>query len=109
MDSDILVKLKELAFKRTIPFCYCCYKEAPTGTCNICHSDDLMRLLPGIGCEYGTDWVIKEILREDLQEINLREAFEASLEGCYPETVQVGWLNLDTITNPKRKSFKFNI
>jgi len=53
MNNEIFEQLKELAFKRSIPFCYSCYIEAPTGCCKVCGSDDLMRLVPGVGCEYG--------------------------------------------------------
>ena len=51
--KEINEKLEKIAYSKTIPFCYCCYKEAPSGTCKSCHSDDLMRLLPEYGCEYG--------------------------------------------------------
>ncbi len=53
MNEQLMEKLRKLAFKKTIPFCYSCYSEAPTGVCSACGSDDLMRLLPGVGCEYG--------------------------------------------------------
>lgn len=66
MNNEILEQLKELALSRSIPFCYSCYKEAPTGCCKTCGSDDLMRLVPEVGCEYGTDWVIKHILETEL-------------------------------------------
>lgn len=58
MNSELQTKLESLAFQKSIPFCYGCYTEAPTGRCNSCGSDDLIRLLPGIGCEYGTEWII---------------------------------------------------
>ncbi|GEM_PF-2720287 len=51
--KDIEQNLETIAYQKTIPFCYSCYKEAPTGTCKVCCSDDLMRLLPGSGCEFG--------------------------------------------------------
>lgn len=98
MDQEIYKKLEQLAFERTVPFCYSCYEEAPTGTCVRCGSDDLMRLLTGVGCEYGTDWVIEEILSEELEPIDLDEAFEESIRQCYPEATQVGWLTLDTVS-----------
>lgn len=97
MNLEIKEKLEELAYKKTIPFCYSCYKEAPTGCCETCLSDDLMRLLPDVGCEYGIEWVIQNIIDTELNPIDLEEAFEDSLFGCYPETVQVGWLTLNTV------------
>lgn len=96
--SNLMMRLTNLAFKKTIPFCYGCYIEAPTGRCAQCHSDDLMRLLPSEGCEYGTDWVIRSLLSEALASIDTEEAFEDSIRSCYPETVTVGWMELDTVT-----------
>ena len=44
------------------------------------------------------DWVIRHLLEENISAVDLDEAFEESIQSCYPETVQVGWLNLDTVT-----------
>ena len=101
MNEEIQQKLDQLAFKRSIPFCYGCYKEAPTGKCNSCGSDDLMRFLPEIGCEYGTDWIIRHILETELEATNLEEAFEDSVRECYPEEIKVGWMTFDTVTLTK--------
>lgn len=98
MNTEIHEKLKELAYKRSIPFCYGCYKEAPTGRCMSCGSDDLMRLLSGVGCEWGTDWIVKHIIKDELTPVDTDEAFGDSVNQCYPETVKVGWLELDTVT-----------
>lgn len=97
MNNEIFEQLNILAFKRSIPFCYGCYKEAPTGCCKVCGSDDLMRLVPGVGCEYGTDWVIKHILETELTAVDLEEEFEKSIRQCYPEETQVGWMTFDTV------------
>ena len=98
MKTEIQKQLEEIAFKKTIPFCYSCYKECPTGTCSTCSSDDLMRLLPGNGCEYGIDWVIKALIEENLDPANLEEAFEQSIADCYTETTKVAWMELDTVS-----------
>lgn len=98
MESEIYKQLEALAFKRTIPFCYGCYIEAPSGCCHNCGSDDLMRLMPGIGCEYGVDWVIREILSEELEPVDIEEAFEQSIRDCYPKETKVGWMTFDTVT-----------
>lgn len=98
MKTEIQQKLEQLAFQRTTAFCYSCYIKAPNGICPQCHSDDLMRHLDGVGCEYGTDWVIKHILQEELTPVDTDEAFEDSVRSCYPENVQVGWMNLDTVS-----------
>lgn len=62
MKSEMMKKLEQVAFERTKPFCYGCYRQAPTGVCLSCGSDDLMRELPGVGVEYGLNWVIVHIL-----------------------------------------------
>ncbi|MFM6927214.1 MAG: hypothetical protein ACKOX6_02050 [Bdellovibrio sp.] len=98
MNSEIQQQLRNLALKRTIPFCYSCYQQAPTGVCKSCHSDDLMRLLPGHGCEYGLDWAIAAILREELMPVDTEEEFEESVRSCYPEEVQVGWMSFDAVS-----------
>ena len=46
---------------------------------------------------YGTEWVIKEILKEHLKPVNQTEAFEDMIEGCYPTETKVGWLELSTV------------
>lgn len=97
MKTEIQQKLEQLAFDRTSPFCYGCYVKAPKGVCPNCHSDDLMRHLEGVGCEWGTDWVIKHILREELTPVDDDEIFEDSIRGCYPEETQVGWMTFDTV------------
>lgn len=97
MKSEMQKKLEQLAYNRTTPFCYGCYIKAPKGVCPECHSDDLMRHLEGVGVEWGTDWVIKHILEEELNAVNLEEAFEESIRQCYPEETTVGWAKFDTV------------
>jgi hypothetical protein len=101
MNNETQNQLTAFAMKRTSLFCYGCYKEALSGKCAHCGSDDLMRLFPGVGCEYGTDWVIEHILKEQLEPVNLSDAFEDSVRQCYPETVTVGWMTLDTVDTMK--------
>lgn len=96
MKTEIQNQLHQLALKRSTPFCYSCYKAAPSGCCKTCGSDDLMRLVEGVGCEYGTDWVIKHILETELTPVDLEEAFEQSVRECYPEETTVGWMKFDT-------------
>ena len=100
MKDQLIERLDKIAFKVTKPFCYGCYSEAPTGRCSACGSDDLMRLLPGVGCEYGTDWVIRELVRE-IEPVDTNERFEESMRECYPETTQIGWLKYDTVSAMK--------
>lgn len=98
MNTEIKSQLEKIAFAKTIPFCYGCYKEAASGRCKACGSDDLMRLLQGSGCEYGTDWVIKELLQENIEIVDLDEAFENFVRESYPEQTTVGWMTLDTVS-----------
>jgi hypothetical protein len=100
--DDLRARLAVLARKRTIPFCYGCYQEAPTGCCASCGDDDLMRLLPGVGCEWGIDWVAKHLVDENVLALDTDQAFEEFVHDCHPETVQVGWLTLDTVDTMKK-------
>ena len=95
--ETIYNQLTELAFQESIPFCYSCYIKAPTGRCDNCGSDDLMRLIEDSGCEYGTGWVIEELLKKHLEPVCQEEVFTQMVEDCYPIDTKVGWLELDTI------------
>ena len=97
MNTEILKKLETIAQERTIPFCMSCYIKAPEGKCPCCHTDDLARWMDGVGLDWSLDFAIQYILQEELTPIDLDELFEDSLRSCYPETTQVGWMNLDTI------------
>jgi hypothetical protein len=96
--TAIIESLTQIAIRKSIPFCYGCYTRAPSGRCTQCQSDDLMYELPGVGVEYGTDWLVREILREQLTPPNTLEAFEESVAECYPETVKIGWIEYDTVS-----------
>lgn len=96
--DEITKVLAQIAFSKSIPFCYSCYTRAPSGTCTTCLSDDLMLEYPNCGVEYGVDWIIREILREQLTPANTLDAFEESVAECYPETVKIGWIEYDTVS-----------
>ncbi len=57
-----------------------------------------MLMLRGSGCEYGTDWVIKELLQESLEAVDLDEAFESFVRESYPDEITVGWMTLDAVS-----------
>ena len=97
MKDELTQRLNALALKVSRPFCYSCYEDALSGRCQRCGSDDLMRHLPGVGCEYGTDWIIPELLHE-LDAVDLNERFEESIRSCYPEEVKIGWIIVDTVS-----------
>ena len=90
-------QLTALAFQESIPFCYGCYIKAPTGICDNYNSDDLMRIMDGVGCEYGTEWVIEEILKEHLELVDKEKVFEQMIEDCYPIDTKVAWVEINTI------------
>ena len=96
--EEITKVLAQIAFSKSIPFCYSCYTRAPSGTCATCLSDDLMLEYPNCGVEYGVEWIIREILREQLTPANTLDAFEESVAECYPETVKIGWIQYDTVS-----------
>jgi hypothetical protein len=101
MNEDLKKRLETYAYQKSTAFCYLCYCEAPTGHCPMCQGDDLMRFVVGEGVEYGIEWVIESLISSNLTPANTEEAFEESIRGCYPETVQVGWLTLDTVDTIK--------
>jgi len=95
MTTRFSADLLRVAEHHSKPFCYGCYKAAPSGRCQQCGSDDLMRLVPGVGVEYGLDWVAEHLVSERLTPIGLDAAFEESVSESYPETVKIGWIEYD--------------
>ncbi len=103
--SNIPEHLKErldtLAYQESTPYCYGCAVDAPEGRCPRCGSDDLMRHLKGVGAQWGTDWVIEHLLREDLTAIDTEEGFAESVRESYGETTKIGWIEVDTVDTIK--------
>jgi hypothetical protein len=97
MKDELTKRLNTLALKVSRPFCYTCYKDALSGRCVTCGSDDLMRHLPGNGVEYGTGWIVPEIL-EEIEAADTDSLFEDSVRGCYEEETKIGWLTYDTVS-----------
>jgi len=102
MDNELMESLKKIAIKKSTPFCYSCYKLAPTGRCEVCGSDDLMKITKNNGPEFGIDWIIKDLIETELTPVDTEEAFEEYIEACYPEHVQVAWLSYDVGTILKK-------
>lgn len=98
-----LKRLEAVAYKKSMSFCYTCYVDAPTGWCATCGSDDLMRIVHGVACEYGITWIVEHLIKDSLTPVNVDESFEDSIRECYPETVQVGWLTLDVADTIKNE------
>jgi hypothetical protein len=101
---EIEERLLQLAADHSLPFCYSCYRTAPTGRCVTCRSDDLMREVPGVGVEYGLSWVRDHLVEENLDPIDLDAAFEESIDELYPDPVKIGWIEVDVTTAIKRLS-----
>lgn len=96
--EELQKRLEAVAWKKSKPFCYGCYKEAPTGRCMGCFSDDLMRLVDGVGVEWGIEWVVKHLVEQNVEEADTESAFEESVRECYPEEVTIGWIKYDTVS-----------
>ena len=50
------------------------------------------------GVEFGTDWLLCEVLREYLTQADTNVSLELSVAESYPETVNIDWINYDTVT-----------
>ena len=66
-NDEIKETLEKMAWNKSYAFCYHCYVKAiktPEGIrCPKCFSDDLMRLLPDDGPEWGIEWVVKSLIQ----------------------------------------------
>ena len=94
LNEDLQVKLAVLAFDKTDNFCYGCYKVVKGENCPSCGSDDFMRHLAGVGVEYGTEWVIEHLIKENCSPIDEEELYEELLnETC--EKVKIGNLEYE--------------
>jgi hypothetical protein len=96
MKTEIQEKLEAIALKRTVPFCSSDYIECPTGRCPKCFSDDLMKMHPGHGLDWGLESAIREIVSEELTSINTDEIFEALIRDVYEESTTIGFITYDT-------------
>ena len=99
--QEILNKLHKLALKKSSPFCYSCYIRAESGICPECGTDDLMRLREGSGVEWGTDWIIEEILEEKLSPVNLEEDYKDYAESLYGEHIEIAGMKYGLVESLK--------
>jgi len=60
-----------------------------------------MRLLPSVGCEWGTHWVIKELIQSNLEPVDIESEFEQMMRECYPVEIQVGFMTVDIVQTMK--------
>ena len=104
VNSELEERLLQLAASHSWPFCYSCYRTAPSGRCVSCRSDDLMREVPGVGVEYGLSWVRDHLIEENLDPIDLDAAFTETINELYPDPVKVGWIDFDVASAIKQLS-----
>ncbi len=83
----LLEDLRLLAQQESTPFCYQCYAKAPSGTCSGCGSDDLMRITGDNGPEYGFDWIIKDLIENNLSEVETGSFLVDFIDELYPKIV----------------------
>lgn len=95
-NQELFENLTKLAFKISKPFCYHCYEIAPTGRCQKCHSDDLMRHLDGVGVEYGTEWIVESLL-ESLSAVDSEDLFEQYMDEVFCDSVIVCGFEMDQV------------
>lgn len=98
----ILERLRERAEEVSHPFCYGDYIKVDANEdgdyrCPKCGSDDLMRELDGVGCEYGTDWIMEHLVRTEGEEVDIDELYREVLDELYPP-IQFGDLEYSPST-----------
>ena len=88
------------------PFCYGCYKRVHStidddgiehAVCPTCGSDDLMRIVDGVGVEYGDEWVLEHFVKESIEKVDSDELYTECLKECYVETIIICGQEYDTI------------
>ncbi len=94
--------LKEKAEEVSRPFCYSDYMEVKANEdgeyfCPKCGSDDLMRELDGVGVEFGTDWIIEHLVKEEGEAVDVAELYRDLLDEIY-EPVKFGELEYSPST-----------
>lgn len=96
LSEEEFKNLETVAYNKSKPFCYGCYMEVKEVYCEKCHSDDNMRLVDGVGVEYGIEWVIEHLISENCAPV-AEDYAENSLRELYGETMQVGWITVDPL------------
>ena len=96
MNSELKQKLQQVAIKHCRRFCLSCYVPAVNGRCPECHSDDLAYERESSGVNWSVDFVIEELLQENLTSVDLDSMFEESMRDCYSDSISIGFLkNID--------------
>lgn len=92
MEANEQVKeaLRARAEEESRPFCYTDYVAVDADSdgryvCLKCGSDDLMRELPGVGVEWGYEWVMEHLVKEEGEEVDIAELYRDLLDESYPD------------------------
>ncbi len=86
--ENIKQTLEERAHEESRPFCYGDYITVSVDKdgqafCPKCGSDDLMRELPGVGVEYGYDWIAKHLVETEGEDVDIKEMYKDLLDEIY--------------------------
>lgn len=86
--DSIKEQLRERAYEESHAFCYSDYRRVEANEdgeyrCAKCGSDDLMRELEGVGVEWGTDWIVEHLVREEGEEVDIAELYRDLLDEIY--------------------------
>jgi ribosomal protein S27AE len=90
--EEIKERLEAYAYQISRPVCSSCgdtvIKHKELGLrCSKCHSDDLMRLWDGVGQDWGIDWIVKDVIEDNFDKIDIEESL---LDSLNEETVTIG-------------------
>jgi hypothetical protein len=77
--------LRVRAEEASSPFCYSDYITVKANAdgeffCPKCGSDDLMRSVEGVGVEWGFDWVVEHLIREEGEAVDINELYSDLLD-----------------------------
>jgi predicted RNA-binding Zn-ribbon protein involved in translation (DUF1610 family) len=100
--ENIKEALLERAQEASRPFCYSDYITVQANKdgqffCPRCGSDDLMREVEGVGVEWGYEWVIEHLVKEEGEAVDISELYRDLLDEIYP-TIKFGDLEYSPST-----------
>jgi len=96
-------------------FCYSCGKVVKKDKymrcfCPTCRSDDLMRYVRGVGCEYGYGWIIEHFIKVNINPVCCEDLYEEFLYDLYGDSIEICGCNFDPVKILKyqdRVSYEF--
>lgn len=80
--------LKGRAHEISKPFCYSDYMTVEANKddeyiCPRCGSDDLMRIVEGVGVDWGYEWVMDHIVETEGEKVDIEELYRDLLDEAY--------------------------